>query len=178
MHLVTGLRDILRHRGYHGHVKEVLHSFSLRFTTSTFMTRWIDFRSYGDGGVHDFANFISQGHASHLLRGEQLRARPSPNGKIAQPALRTFMDEKTILAQDVSLLATLGELIGWCKLSFKPVKMSKRLSEVKFKVSAKAFAVSGQAIITVMDGPVKSLGRVCDASLTNKDAVPQIREIP
>lgn len=49
---------------------------------------------------------------------------------------------------------------------------------MKAQVVATAFSVAGQAIPMVMDEPVKSLTRVYnDASLTDKDTEPHIRDM-
>lgn len=48
---------------------------------------------------------------------------PSLNEEVALSDLRTFVDDTTILTPEVSqahyMLASLDELISWCRMSFK-----------------------------------------------------------
>lgn len=76
-------------------------------------------------------------------------------------------------AQAGNLLARLYEMIGWCRMSFKP-KM--RLSTVKDKAVANVFTLAQQVIPVVVGEPIKSLGRVRDSSLTGEITLQPIRE--
>lgn len=85
------------------------------------------------------------------------------------------MGDTMILTPNMSHDCTVGENISWCRTIFKQKKF-RSLSIVKGKMAARTFADAEQAIPSVMDEPVKTLGRVYDASLTDKDAVQHIRE--
>lgn len=73
------------------------------------------------------------------------------------------------------MLSRFDELINWSEISFK-AKKSRSLSLVKGKAVVISFSVVNQMTPTVLEGPVKSLGCVCDESLTDKKAVQLIRE--
>lgn len=60
-------------------------------------------------------------------------------------------------------------------MAFKP-KKSKTLSIGKDGAVAISFSVADKAIPSVLEEPVKSLGRVCDTPLTDKKAIQLIKE--
>ena len=61
-------------------------------------------------------------------------------------------------------------------MSFKP-KKSRRLSISKGKTYKITFIISDQVIPTVIEEPVKSLGRVYDAPLKDKKAIKETRDM-
>ena len=83
--------------------------------------------------------------------------------------LKAFMDDTTIMCSTEEdtrrMLHRMGDLMAWCRMSFKP-KKSRSLSLRKGKVDKTIeFQVASQNIPTVTQEPVKSLGRWYDASL-------------
>lgn len=86
-----------------------------------------------------------------------------------------------ILTPDVcnaqGMLARLDAGISWCRMSFKP--KSRSLSILDSEVAAKTFSVAGQArpSPTVMDEPVKRLGRLYDVSTKDENATQHIRDM-
>ena len=96
------------------------------------------------------------------------------------PPLKAFMDDTTIIttseAQARKMLERLDSLIIWCRMSFKP-KKSRSLSLIKGKVIERSYTVANQIIPTVGEEPVKSLGRVYDASMKDSNAVKQVIEM-
>ena len=65
-------------------------------------------------------------------------------------------------------LDKLNNLLGWCRMAFKPAK-SGSLALVRGKIRRDVFFdVVEQRIPTVSEEPVKSLGRVFDESLIDK----------
>ena len=105
-----------------------------------------------------------------LLKAAERKANPAKLGKGCQmPPLKAFMDDTTILSstesETHSLLSHFDDLMDWCRMKFKP-KKSRSLSLRKGKVSKEThFQVGGQAIPTVSEEPVKSLGRWYDDTL-------------
>lgn len=93
------------------------------------------------------------------------------NENKASPTKSAFMDDTKILTPDTShahgILARLGELISWCRMSSKQNgKKPRNLSIVKGKYTTTAFTEASQVIPTMMNEPVKIFGSVSDASVT------------
>src|SRR3984885_5166329 len=90
------------------------------------------------------------------------------------------MDDTTILTIDEGqarkMLDRLDDLIEWCRMSFKP-KKSRSLSINKGKTYKVTFMVSDQVIPTIIEEPVKSLGRVYDDSLKEKKAIKETSDM-
>ena len=89
------------------------------------------------------------------------------------PSLKAFMDDTTLVMNRrpvvQNTLDTFNSLLGWCRMAFKPAK-SRSLALVKGKIcSDVSFGVAGQRVPTVSEEPVKSLGRVFNDSLTDKN---------
>lgn len=95
------------------------------------------------------------------------------------PPLRAYMDDITTLTTTVPctrrLLRKLEENISWARMKIKPSK-SRSISIVKGTLSDLKFFIGEDAIPTVSEQPVKSLGRWYDASLKDKDQVQQLRK--
>ncbi|MBN3281348.1 GCIP protein, partial [Polyodon spathula] len=88
------------------------------------------------------------------------------------PPIRAYMDDITTVTTTVActnrLLGKLTNNIEWAQMQFKPTK-SRSISIIKGKVVDKTFFINGEAIPTVSEKPVKSLGRWYDRDL--KDTV-------
>lgn len=111
-------------------LKTYFAGFSLRFSTATFMTSWIDL----------MVMQVILDEACCYASGQRL------NHEEVLPLLRVFVDDTTILipcwgyAED--LVARLDELINWCNMSCKQ-KKSRSLSIVKGKVAITIFSWLG-----------------------------------
>ncbi|KAL0182507.1 hypothetical protein M9458_021882, partial [Cirrhinus mrigala] len=107
-----------------------------------------------------------------LIAGRQtVRGIRSPSGQ-RLPALRSYMDDITILLQTAActnrLLKRLEDLFTWARMKIKPFKsrsLSIRKGARKDNIS---FSVNGEAIPRLIDQPVKSLGRLYTAELSDK----------
>ena len=85
------------------------------------------------------------------------------------PPLKAFMDDTTVISNNEKdtreILERLDEVVAAAGMLFKP-KKSRSLSLRKGKVDESVtFRIANQAIPTVSEEPVKSLGRWYDASL-------------
>ena len=98
------------------------------------------------------------------------------------PPIRAFMDDLTCVQQSydgmVKLLQRLEELIGWLRMQFKPHKcralvMKKgRIVEDSFEISN---GVSVMVMPSVLEKPVKCLGRSYTAALSDSERKVEIR---
>ncbi|XP_062283087.1 uncharacterized protein LOC133987658 [Scomber scombrus] len=92
-----------------------------------------------------------------------------------QPPIRAFMDDLTVMTESVPgcrwILKGLEKLVGWARMRFKPIK-SRSMVLRKGKVEDKfRFTITGTAIPTITQKPVKSLGKVYDCSLRDTTSI-------
>ena len=92
---------------------------------------------------------------------------------VYMPSIKAFMDDTTIVLNRRQIvqrvLDKLNDLLLWCRMALKPAK-SRSLSLTRGKVRSDVyFTVGGQRIPTVSEEPVKSLGRVFDELLRDKN---------
>ncbi|KAL1278284.1 hypothetical protein QQF64_024957 [Cirrhinus molitorella] len=73
------------------------------------------------------------------------------------------------------LLQKLQENIQWARMQFKPSK-SRSISIVKGKLTGERFYISEEPIPTVLEKPIKSLGRWYNADLKDMQQLEQIRQ--
>ncbi|XP_063056078.1 uncharacterized protein LOC134450153 [Engraulis encrasicolus] len=97
---------------------------------------------------------------------------PRMNSGQRQPPIRAFMDDLTVTTESVPgcrwILKGLEKMMEWARMRFKPAK-SRSMVLRRGKVEDKfRFNITGTAIPTITEKPVKSLGKVFDSSL--KDA--------
>ncbi len=95
------------------------------------------------------------------------------------PPIRAYMDDMTTMTTTVActnrLLGKLTNNIEWARMQFKPTK-SRSISIIKGKVVDKTFFINGEAIPTVSEKPVKSLGRWYDGDLKDTVRVGEVRQ--
>ncbi|XP_054626149.1 uncharacterized protein LOC129178189 [Dunckerocampus dactyliophorus] len=92
-----------------------------------------------------------------------------------QPPIRAFMDDLTVMTLSVPgcqwILKGLEKLVGWARMRFKPDK-SRLMVLRKGKVEDKfQFNITGTAIPTISEKPVKSLGKVFDCYLRDTTSI-------
>lgn len=114
-------------------------------------------------------------HSAGVIRCPRLREK--------LPPIRAFMDDLTC-AQDsyegmVALLKRLEEMIGWVRMQFKP-KKCRALVLRKGRVVEESFEVGdGEGMMrmpSVLEKPVKCLGRLYTAALSDSDRKDEIRK--
>ncbi|XP_029943214.1 uncharacterized protein LOC115385372 [Salarias fasciatus] len=111
-----------------------------------------------------------------IVKSAEVECRgPLSRSGTRQPPIRAFMDDLTVTSTSVPgcrwLLQGLERLISWARMSFKPTK-SRSLVLKKGRVADRCrFAIGGTPIPTVMDKPVKSLGKVFNSSLRDSDSL-------
>ena len=159
-HVPEGIRKML---------ESYFSKFKMRFSTMNYTTNWASLEvGIAMGCTVSPILFVLAMQV--LLKAAERKANPANLGKGCQmPPLKAFMDDTTILSstesETHSLLSHFDDLMDWCRMKFKP-KKSRSLSLRKGKVSKTThFKVGGQAIPTVSEEPVKSLGRWYDDTL-------------
>ena len=108
-----------------------------------------------------------------VVGGEMLQGGPR------LPPIRALMDGMTTMTSTAPctcrLLDKLNRYLQWARMKVKPSK-SRSHSIVKGKVVDKNFALNEEVMPTVLEKPVKNLGRWYDASLRDKSQVEELRQ--
>lgn len=130
---------------------------AFRFTTSKYTTAFVQLhKGIAMGCVISPILFVMVMEV--VLRG----LHPEQRVQDGEVKIRAFMDDLTVIqvTEDgvKTVLSRLSELILWTGMSFKARK-SRSLSLKSGKVVRKVFSIAGEAIPTVRDEKVKSLGR-------------------
>src|SRR3984885_7501185 len=154
--------------------------FAVRFSTKEYTTDWVDLQSGVAMGCTISPTLFVTAMQVILKAAEKFAKGPKLGEEYHLPPLKAFMDDTTILTTDEDqarkMLDRLDDLIKWCRMSFKP-KKSRSLSISKGKTYKVTFMVSDQVIPTVIEEPVKSLGRVYDDSLKDKKAIKETSDM-
>ncbi|KAK1789934.1 hypothetical protein P4O66_002263 [Electrophorus voltai] len=102
------------------------------------------------------------------------RRGPLSKAGVWQPSIRVFMDDPTITTSVPGsrwIIQGLERLITWARISFK-LSYSRSMVLKRRKVTDKYhFLISGIVIPSILEQPVKSLGKLCDASLKDSAAI-------
>ena len=143
--------------------------FQMRFTTKHYTTTWIPLEvGIAMGCTVSPILFVLVMQV--ILRSAEAHCSGANlGGGLHMPPLKAFMDDTTILASQEDearkILLQLQQVIEWARMKFKPQK-SRSLSLQKGRVKPEvSFSIAGEPIPTVSQQPVKSLGRLYDASL-------------
>ncbi|CAC5417475.1 unnamed protein product [Mytilus coruscus] len=98
-------------------------------------------------------------------------------GPVKSSGVRAFMDDMKITAKSVLegklMLQDLGELIDWARIKFK-LSRSRGLILKKGKVQDRKIRIGGDIIPTIMEKPVKSLGKWFRDSLNDRQSVDEM----
>ena len=153
-HVPKNIREML---------KSYFDGFSMRFSTKEYTTSWVNLEvGIAMGCAISPILFVLAMEV--ILKAAMSSAGPAELGNGYQvPPLKAFMDDTTILTtkeeETHKILKKLDELVASSRMKFKP-KKSRSLSLRKGKVAERVtFTVASQAIPTVTEEPVKSLGR-------------------
>ncbi|KAL1277462.1 hypothetical protein QQF64_024135 [Cirrhinus molitorella] len=108
-----------------------------------------------------------------VVGGERLK-----NG-LRLPPIRAYMDDMTTItttnACTKRLLDKLQGNIKWARMEIKPNK-SRSISIVKGQLTNERFQINNEPIPTVLEKPIKSLGRWYSAELKDSKQVEQLRQ--
>ena len=153
-------------------LQEYFSGFMMRFSTKTYTTRWVPLEvGIATGCTISPSPFVLA--MQILLKAAGSNIPEAHIGKgVYMPPIKAFMDDTTLIMNRKKVvqntLNKLNNLLGWCRMAFKPAK-SRSHALVRGKIRRDMFFdVAEQRIPTVSEEPVKSLGRVFDESLTDK----------
>ena len=108
-----------------------------------------------------------------VVGGERLKSG------LRLPPIRAYMDDMTTITTTIActkrLLEKLQGNIKWARMEIKPSK-SRSISIVKGKLTNERFQVNNDPIPTVLEKPIKSLGRWYNAELRDSEQVEQLRQ--
>ncbi|CAC5369161.1 unnamed protein product [Mytilus coruscus] len=108
---------------------------------------------------------------------EKMSRGPVMSSGVSQSPTRAFMDDMTITVKSVLegkwMLQDLGELIDWARMKFKPSK-SRSLILKKGKVQDRKITIGGDIIPTIIEKPVKSLGKWFRDSFNDRGSVDEM----
>ena len=104
---------------------------------------------------------------------------PKTASGIHLPSSRGFMDDLTITTtthvQARWILTALEDTVTWARMKFKP-KKSRSLIIKKGKVTKRfTLQVQGEDIPSIIDSPVKCLGKWYDASLKDTNNISRVK---
>ncbi len=110
-----------------------------------------------------------------LVKAAETECRgPLSKSGVRQPPIRALMDDLTVKTTAVLgarwILQGLERLISWACMSFKPAK-SRSLVLKKGKVTDRFRFRLGEYQIPVTERPVKSLGKVFNCKLNDRDSI-------
>ena len=162
-------------------LKAYFGGFRMRYRTKSYVTDWTQLEvGIAMGCTVSPILFVLAMQV--LLKATEATAAPVKLGKGSiMPPLKAFMDDTTVMSNNASsmkeILARLDQLIMWSRMKFKPAK-SRSLSLEKGKLDSHVvFRISGQAIPTVAEQPVKSLGRWYDKSLKDTKQGKDVQDV-
>ena len=154
-------------------LQEYFIGFMMLFSTKMYTTRWVPLEvGIAMGCTISPSLFVLA--MQILLKAAGSNIPEAHIGKgVYMPPIKAFMDDTTLIMNRKKVvqntLDKLNNLLGWCRMAFKPAK-SRSLALVRGKIRRDVFFdVAEQRILTVSKETVKSLGRVFDESLTNKN---------
>ena len=145
----------------------------MRFSTMAYTTKWIPLQvGIAMGCAISPCLFV-------LAMQVLLNASGSHNDRVHigrkfhTSSIKAFMDDTTLVMNRKQAvqrsLDKMNDLLEWCRMSFKPAK-SRSLALTRGKIRSDVFfLVAGQRIPTVQEEPVKSLGRVFDESIKDRN---------
>ncbi|XP_078336960.1 uncharacterized protein LOC144626561 [Crassostrea virginica] len=114
-----------------------------------------------------------------IMKAAERETRTKMNSGIYQPANRGFMDDLTVTTkshvQARWVLSALEEVVSWARMKFKPRK-SRYMIIKKGRISEKfQLNVQGENIPSIVDEPIKCLGKWFDDTLTDKNNIENIQ---
>lgn len=150
-------------------------NFNMRFSCGDFTTEWQRLEVGIVTGCTISVILFSAAMNLLVKSAEKLRRGAVLASGIQQIPIRAFMDDLTITAKSVPegrwILEDLVELTDWARMDFKPEK-SRSLVLRKGRIQDRfRFKIKDTIIPTVLERPVKSLGKWYRADLNDKQSV-------
>ena len=162
-------------------LKKYFNGFSMRFSTKEYTTDWINLEvGIAMGCAISPILFVLAMEV--ILKAATSNARQTDLGDgYKMPPLKAFMDDTTVISsredETRHMLERLDDIVASSRMKFKP-KKSRSLSLRKGKVAESVvFSVANQAIPTVTEEPVKSLGRWYDDTLKDTQRAKETKQM-
>jgi len=176
------IQEALQHYHVPEHARSLIRSYysniHLRFSCKSFTTSWISLEKGIVTGCSISVILFVMGMNMILKAGERETRGPLTNAGIHLPANRGFMDDLTTEThiQARWILNALDETVTWARMVFKP-KKSRCLVVKKGKVTTQfKLFIQGEEIPSLVDNPIKCLGKWFDSTLSDKSSKGRIRQ--
>lgn len=178
------IQEALKHYHVPEHARSLIRSYysniHLRFSSPNYTTAWIPLEKGIVTGCSISVILFVMGMNLILKAAEQETRGPLTNAGIRLPANRGFMDDLTITTethiQARWILKALEETVTWARMVFKP-KKSRCLVVKKGKVTKQfKMSIQGEEIPSLIDNPIKCLGKWFDSSLTDKSSKDRLQQ--
>ncbi|XP_063420791.1 uncharacterized protein LOC134706007 [Mytilus trossulus] len=178
------IQESLDHYHIPDHFKKVIRSYlsgiELRFTTSTFTTTWQKLQKGIVTGCTISVILFVMGMNMIIKSGERETRGPKTSTDIRQPPNRGFMDDLTITTdthvQARWVLKALEETVTWARMAFKPRKSRALIIRKGKSTHQVELKVQGEVIPSIIDNPIKCLGKWYDDSLSDKNNIRKIEQ--
>jgi hypothetical protein len=178
------IQEALNHYHIPEHCRDMIRSYfsaiHLRFTVNNYTTTWQKLEKGIVTGCTISVILFVMGMNMIIKAGERETRGPKTATNIRQPPSRGFMDDLTITTDTVVqarwILAALEETAAWARMKFKPRK-SRSLIILKGRVTQKyQLSVQGESIPSIVDNPIKCLGKWYDDTLGDQNNIKKIQQ--
>ncbi|XP_053389443.1 uncharacterized protein LOC128552430 [Mercenaria mercenaria] len=152
----------------------------MRFSFDSFTTSWIQLEKGIVTGCTISVVLFVMGMNMIIKAAERESRGPKTSSGISLPSNRGFMDDMTVTTethvQARWILRALDETATWAHMTFKP-KKSRCLVIRKGKVTDRfKLEIQGEEIPSLVNNPIKCLGKWFDSTLTDKGSQERLRE--
>jgi hypothetical protein len=163
-----------------GLITEYLEGIHLRFTVGDKMTRWQRLEKGIVTGCTISVVLFIMGMNLIINAGKRETRGPKTDSGVYVPSSRGFMDDMTLTTtspiQARWMLTALEETVSWARMKFK-AKKSRSLIIKRGQVSQRfTLQVQGENIPSIVESPIKCLGKWFDSSLKDKNNTAQVKQ--
>jgi hypothetical protein len=174
----------LKHHHVPEHIQRIVRSYyndiNLRFTTKNFTTSWIQLqKGIVTGCTVSVILFIA---AMNLIikAGDRETRGPKTKSDIRLPPQRGFMDDLTITTESHIqarwILTALEDVVSWARMAFKPRKSRALILRRGKVVQNTALRVQGVEVPSLIDNPIKCLGKWFDITLGDANNTQHVKQ--
>ncbi|VDI43606.1 Hypothetical predicted protein [Mytilus galloprovincialis] len=165
------------------HIKKIVLTYFdgilLRFTVDNKTTAWQKLEKGIVTGCTISPILFIMGMNIIMKAAERETRGPKTDSGIFLPATRGFMDDLTVTTsshiQARWILTALEEVVTWARMKFKPRK-SRSMILKKGKITTKfQLKIQGDEIPTIVDNPIKCLGKWFDDTLKDNTSVKTVQ---
>ncbi|XP_060083178.1 uncharacterized protein LOC132562453 [Ylistrum balloti] len=173
----------LEHYHIPDHIQKIVKSYfsniRLRFTVREITTSWQALEKDIVTGCTISVILFVMGMNLIIKAADRETRGPKTSSGVRVPPNRGFMDDLTITTtthvQARWIMSALEETVGWARMKFKPRK-SRCVVIKKGKVTRKfKLSIQQEEIPTIVDNPIKCLGKWFDASLNDNKNIKRLQ---